>query len=71
MKRKWHIKTHMLVSLISLTCAVLLTVALVFNLSVYGYIRSRVSTQLSTVSQSASDERSAFERTHKELPPFE
>ena len=57
MKRKWHIKTHMLVTLIGLTSAVLLTVALVFNLSVYGFIRSRVSAQLSDVSQSASEER--------------
>ena len=57
MKRKWHIKTHMLVTLIGLTCAVLLTVALVFNLSVYGFIRSRVSAQLTNVSQSASEER--------------
>ena len=38
MNKKRHIKTHMLVSLIGLMCAVLLTVALVFNLSVYGYI---------------------------------
>ena len=57
MKRKWHIKTHLLVTLIGLTTAVLLIVALVFNLSVYGFIRSRVSAQLSGVSQSASDER--------------
>lgn len=57
MKRKWHIKTHMLATLVGLTTAVLLTVAVAFNLSIYGYIRSRVSTQLSGVSQSASDER--------------
>lgn len=57
MKRKWHIKTHLLVTLIGLTSAVLLTVVLVFNLSIFGFIRSRVSTQLSNVSQSATDER--------------
>ena len=57
MKRKWHIQTHMLVTLIGLTSAVLLTVALVFNISMYGFIRSRVSAQLSTVSQSAKEER--------------
>ncbi len=57
MKRKWHIKTHMLVTLIGLTSAVLLTVAIAFNLSMYGFIRSRVSAQLSGVSQSASGER--------------
>ena len=57
MKRKWHIKTHMLVTLIGLTSAMRLTVVLVFNLSMFGFIRSRVSTQLSNVSQSVSDER--------------
>ena len=57
MKRKWHIQTHMLVTLVALTGAVLLTVALAFNLSMYGFIRSRVSAQLSTVSQSAKEER--------------
>ena len=57
MKRKWHIKTHLLVTLTGLTTAVLLIVALAFNLSIYGFIRSRVSAQLSHVSQSASDER--------------
>ena len=57
MKRKWHIKTHMLLTLVGLTTAILLLVALVFNLSVYGFIRSRVSAQLVNVSQSASEER--------------
>ena len=57
MKRKWHIKNHLLASLVGLTTALLLTVALAFNLSLYGYIRSRVATQLFHVSQSASEER--------------
>ena len=57
MKRKWHIKTHMLVTLIGLTSAMLLAVAIAFNLSMYGFIRSRVSAQLTGVSQSASEER--------------
>ena len=65
MKHKRHIKTHMLVSLTGLMCAVLLTVALIFNLSVYGYIRSRVASQLATVSQSASDERKDDEHLRK------
>lgn len=71
MKRKWHIKTHMLVSLISLICAVLLTIVLVFNLSVYGFIRSRVSAQLADVSQSVSDERKDKERSHKDSKHFD
>ncbi len=67
MKRKWHIKTHLLVTLIGLTVTVLLTVALAFNLSMYGFIRSRVSTQLSNVSQSAFQERRDRER--EQTPP--
>ena len=57
MKKKWHIKTRLLVTLTGLTCLVLLAVALAFNLSVNGYIRSRVSAQLDSVSRSASDAR--------------
>ena len=57
MKRRWHIRTRILVTLIGLTCAILLTVALVFNLSVRSYIRSRVSAQLHSVSESVSEYR--------------
>lgn len=57
MKQKRHIKTRILFTLIGLTCAVLLSVALAFNLSVQGYISSRVSAQLSLVSESASESR--------------
>ncbi len=57
MKRKWHIKTRLLVTLAGLTCLVLVTVAVAFNISVSGYIRSRVSTQLESVTRSASDTR--------------
>ncbi len=56
-KRKWHIKTHLLITLIGLTTALLLTVALAFNISMYGYIRGRLSEQLSNVSGSASEDR--------------
>ena len=54
MKRKWHIKTRLLVTLAGLTCLVLVAVAVAFNISVSGYIRSRVSTQLESVTRSAS-----------------
>ena len=57
MRGKWHIQTRILVTLIALTCAVLLTVALAFNLSVRGYIRARVSEQLRDVLENASEER--------------
>ena len=55
MKKQRHIQTHILRSLVGLTCGILLAVILVFNLSVRGYIRSRVSAQLETVSKSASE----------------
>ena len=53
MKRKRHLRTRILLTLTGLTCAVLLAVALAFNLSVRGFIRSRVSNQLSSVSESS------------------
>ena len=57
MKRKWHIQKRILVTLICLTCAILLAVALAFNLSMRGYIRSRVSSQLTSISETISEER--------------
>lgn len=57
MKRQWHIQTRVLCTLVGLTTALLLAVGLIFNLSVQGYIRSRVSAQLTNVTQSASDDR--------------
>ena len=43
MKKKWHIKTRLLVTMTGLTCLILVVVAIAFNLSVKGYIRARVS----------------------------
>ncbi len=54
MKKQRHIQTHVLLTLVGLSCGLLLAVVLVFNLSIQSYIRSRVSQQLSTVSDSAS-----------------
>ena len=62
MKRRWHIRTRILVTLIGLTCVILLAVALAFNLSVRSYIRSRVSAQLHSVSESASEGRASDEK---------
>ncbi|MCR5781938.1 MAG: HAMP domain-containing histidine kinase [Clostridia bacterium] len=67
-KRKWRIKTHLLVTLIGLTTALLLTVALAFNVSMYGYIRGRLSEQLSNVSGSASEDRIDNRREPGEKP---
>lgn len=53
--------------MIGLTGVLLLTVVLAFNLAVYGFVRSRVSAQLSNVAQSASTER----RSDKPVQPFE
>ena len=57
MKRKWHIRKRVLITLIGFTCVILLTVALAFNLTMRAYIRSRVTTQLTVASESASEER--------------
>lgn len=67
--RPKHIKTRILFTLIGLTLAVLLSVALAFNLSVQGYIRSRVSAQLALVSESASETRKS--RSHKSTKRFD
>ena len=57
MRKQWHIQTRVLLTLVGLTTAILLAVGLAFNLSIQGYIRSRVSAQLVSVSESASSER--------------
>ena len=54
MKKRWHIQTRLLFTLITFTVAILLTVGVAFNLSVHGYIRSRVTAQLDAVSENAS-----------------
>ena len=46
MKRQWHIRTRILITLLGLTGGILLAVGLVFNLSVRAYLQNRVSTQL-------------------------
>ncbi len=62
--KKWHTRRRVLVTLICFSCAILLIVALAFNLTMRGYIRSRVTAQLTTVSESATEERrdNMFER---------
>lgn len=55
MKRQRHIQTHVLMTMIGLSCGILLAVVLAFNLSIQSYIRSRITAQLTTVSESASD----------------
>ncbi len=57
MKRKWHIRTRILLTMTGLICAVLLVVAAAFNLSIRQYIRSRVAAQLTMVSEDASRQR--------------
>ncbi len=57
MKHQWHIQTRLLLTLVGLTVTILLAVGLIFNLSVQGYIRNRVSAQLTSVTQNASDDR--------------
>ena len=63
--KQWHIQTRILLTLVALTAAILLAVGLAFNLSVRGYIRSRVSAQLTNVTENAFDERKGALRGRK------
>lgn len=69
--RQWHIQTRVLMTLIGLTTAILLAVGLAFNLSIQGYIRSRVSSQLASVSESASFDRRGGMRGQRGVRPFD
>ena len=71
MKKQRHIQIHILRSLVGLTCGTLLAVILVFNLSVRGYIRSRVAAQLETVSKSASETWQDSMRERKGMGRFD
>ena len=51
--RRWPIQTRILVTLVFLTAAILLAVALTFHLFVRGYVYGRVSAQLDSMVQSA------------------
>ena len=53
-KRKWNIRTRILLTLTGLIFGILLIVAAAFNLSIRQYIRSRLFAQLNEVSQDAS-----------------
>ncbi|MBQ4448548.1 MAG: HAMP domain-containing histidine kinase [Clostridia bacterium] len=55
--KKHTLKTRLLITLVGVTCAALVIVALAFNLSVRGYIDARVRSQLEAISSSVSDER--------------
>ena len=55
--KKRRLKTKLLITLVGVTCAALVTVALAFNLSVRGYINARVNSQLDTISSSVFDVR--------------
>ena len=55
--KKHTLKTRLLITLVGVTCAALVIVALAFNLSVRGYIDVRVRSQLEAISSSVSDER--------------
>ena len=52
-----HIRTRLTLTLIGLTCVLLLAVMLAFNIAVRSYIRSRVSTRLDEVTQTVSEDR--------------
>lgn len=66
MKKQWHIKTRLLFTFIGFTAVILLAVGTTFNLSVRGYIRSRVTSQLVHVSENASADRKKGESEPRE-----
>ncbi len=70
MKKQRHIRTRLLATMIGLPCAILLAVMLVFNIAVQSYIRSSVSRQLNSVTQSVSDDRRMDGHGPKEGEPF-
>ena len=71
MKRKWHIRKRILLTMTGLTCTLLLVVTLAFNLSMRGYIRARVLTQLGAVSQGAAEQRREEGPGPKGAGPFD
>lgn len=70
MKRQRHIRTHVLSTLIGLSCGMLLVVILAFNLSARGYIRARVAAQLDAISQSAAEMWHGGMRDRRGMEPF-
>ena len=71
MKRQRHIRTHVLATMIGLTCGVLLVVIAAFNLSVRGYVRARVAAQLDSIEKNASEMWRGGMREHRAMEPFE
>lgn len=55
--KKRRLKTRLLITLVGVTCAALVIVALAFNLSVRGYVNARVNSQLDSISSSVFDDR--------------
>lgn len=70
MKRKLHIRTHVLGTMIVLSCGMLLVVILAFNLSVRGYIRAQVAAQLDTISRSAAEMWRGGMHDRRGMEPF-
>ena len=71
MKKQRKIRTRLTLTLIGLTCGVLLAVMLAFNIAVQSYLRSRVSTQLGEVTQSVSEDRRRDGRGQKDDKRFD
>ena len=68
MKKRRNIQTRVLLTLIGMTAAILLVVGLTFNLSLRSYIRSRVTAQLTSVSESVSSDRHGGMQGHPGKP---
>lgn len=71
MKKQRHIRTRLTVTLIGLTCTILIAVMLAFNFAVQSYIRSRVSTKLGEVTQLISEDRRGGDPAQRGEKPFD
>lgn len=66
--KRWRIRDRILVTLILLTAAILLAVALTFHLFVRAYVWNRASAQLDAIANSVSSLRARPERTGDPVP---
>ena len=68
LEKRWRIRDRILVTLILLTAAILLAVALTFHLFVRAYVWNRASAQLDAIANSVSSVRVRPERTGDPVP---
>ena len=68
LEKRWRIRDRILVTLVILTAAILLAVALAFHLFIRAYVWNRASAQLDEIAKSVSGVRARSERTNDAVP---